>query len=327
MTEQFVITKEIIDQVARERAENPRITYRQVSAKLFGTEDYATILKKSIMDSYREAEVAAQSRIRRNIIPAPYTGKASLPPQYNLKLADVTQVDTKSAIILSDLHLPHIDRGLVEHIMESSRVKNIETLILAGDLLDGQFTGRHKNPAQYVASATDELKYFQDYLMFFEQNFQEVVVMPGNHDEWVMDYFECSFADLIGFVAPDVKLTVSEYSYVFVNDNLVIGHLEEWNEVPGYLAWKIGNVYNRNALVGHDHIRGVYTENKSPIWGASIGASLVSDNIYYKRAAFNSFPAIQCGYAELLDKNEITLYAWDGTHAKPENILTAKVLK
>jgi predicted phosphodiesterase len=327
MSEQFKITQEILEQVRQERSENPRITYRQISAKLFGTEDYATVLKKSIMDSYREAEVAAQSRVRRNILPPPYSGKVELPPQYKLKLADVTEVDTKSAIILSDLHLPHVDRNLIKHIMEVSRVKNIETLVLAGDLLDGQFTGRHKNPEQYVASATDELRYFQDYLMFFEQNFQEVVVMPGNHDEWVMDYFECSFSDLVRFVAPEAKLTISEYSYVFLNDNLVVGHLEEWNEVPGYLAWKIGTVHNRNALVGHDHIRGVYTENKSNIWGASIGASLIPDNIYYKRAAFNSFPAIQCGYAELLDRSEVTLYAWDGQQAKPENILTAKVLK
>jgi predicted phosphodiesterase len=320
-----MITEEIVQEVLRIRNESPRTTFRQLAEQLLGNPDYAALLRKYISDQQKTSEVAVATREKRKVIPdaeSPYSQlNTQVLPQFQMELPRKPRVDVSSAIILADLHCPHVDAGLIEAIMRDSHNSKIDTIILAGDIIDGQFTGRHKNPPQYVAPAKDELNYMRHYLKFFERNFNDVYVMPGNHDGWVTDYFEMSFQELIDYMLGDHGIYVSPYEYLLVNDNLVVGHLEEWNEVPGFLAWKIANQFKRHAIVGHDHIRGVYTQNHSPYYGVSLGASLVPENIYYKQASFNSFPEFQRGYAVLTDKNTLRTMAWDGTSTYVDKIL------
>ncbi len=308
-----MITDEIIEQALSIRAESPRTTFRQVAEQLLGNPDYAVLLRKAIVDKQRSSAVAVATLERRKLIPQAQDEqwpRGELRPQFNMGLPYAPTVTANKAIILGDLHCPHIDKGLVEAVLADSHDNAIDTIILAGDIIDGQFTGRHKNPPEFTATAFEELTYMQSYLRYFEAMFTDVYVLPGNHDQWVLDYFEMSMQELIDIMLGEHSITVSPYGYVYVNDNLVVGHLEEWNEKPGYLAWKIAKQFNRHAIVNHDHIRGVYTELTSPHVGISVGAALVPDNIYYKRASFNSYPAIQTGYAVLEDKNTVRLMKW-----------------
>jgi predicted phosphodiesterase len=277
------------------------------------------------MDQQRTSEIAATTKELRRLIPEPDSDYlwdiSEIPPQFHMNLPYSAHADITSAIILADLHCPHVDAKMIEAVMADSRANNIDTLIIAGDIIDGQFTGKHKNPAEYVAGAEPELQYMRHYLKYFESMFADVYVCPGNHDEWVTNYFEMSFKELVDSMLGNHNLIISPYEYITVNDNLVVGHLEEWNEVPGYLAWKIAKQFKRHAVVGHDHIRGVYTENNSKYYGVSLGASIVPSNIYYKRASFNSFPAFQNGYAVLENKNSLRLMAWDGNSATVDKTL------
>jgi predicted phosphodiesterase len=313
-----MINEEVVREAIKIRAENSRTTFRQIAEQLLGDPDYAGALRKLVMDTQRSSEIAATTKELRRLIPEPESDflwdVESIPPQFHMNLPHAAHAEVNSAIIISDLHCPHVDAKMMKAIMADSRVHNIDTLIIAGDIIDGQFTGKHKNPAEYVASAESELQYMRHYLKYFDSMFAEVYVCPGNHDEWVTNYFEMSFKDLVDTMLGEHNLMISPYEYITVNDNLVVGHLEEWNETPGYLAWKIAKQFNRHAIVGHDHIRGVYTENKSDYYGISLGSCLVPSNIYYKRASFNSFPAFQNGYAVLENKNSLRLMRYeDGT--------------
>lgn len=321
-----MITDEIIEQALQIRADSPRTTFRQVAEQLLGNPDYAVLLRKAIMDKQKNTAIAVATMERRKVIPNAEDeflfGNPHRPArQYHMNLPNAPTVRTTKAIILGDLHCPHVDRGLIEAIYDDSHANAIDTIILAGDIIDGQFTGRHKNPPQFVATALEELEYTRHYLRYFETMFTDVYVVPGNHDNWVLDYFEMSMQELIDTMLGEHTITVSPYGYLFVNDNIVVGHLEEWNEKPGYLAWKIAKQFNRHAIVNHDHIRGVYTEVGCPYVGASIGASLVPENIYYKRAAFNSYPAIQTGYGVLENKNTLRLMKWENGKATIESRL------
>lgn len=320
-----MITEQVVQEALKIRAESPRTTFRQIAEKLLGNPDYAVALRKFITDQQRGSEVAIVTKERRRILTdASLMTKpivTRLPGQYRMKLPYAAHADVESAMIISDLHCPHVDRAMIEAVIKDSKQSNITTLIIAGDVIDGQFTGRHKNPAQYTAPAEDELSYLRYYLKYFEHTFKKVYVCHGNHDEWVMNYFEVSFKEFLDMLLGEHKLVVSDYEYITVNDNIVIGHLEEWNEVPGYLAWKIANQFKRHAIVGHDHIRGVYTENNSKLHGISLGACLVPNNIYYKRASFNSFPAFQNGYGVLENPETLRLMAWDGKRAHLEKTI------
>lgn len=320
-----MITPEIMEEVLRLKSEKPRITFRQIAEQLLGDANYAGALRKYIADSQRGSEISMMKTERRKIIPQPYMPYLgdilSLPPQYVMDLPPAPTVNAKDAIILGDLHCPHVDRALIEAIMLDSRVNNIDTLIIAGDIIDGQFTGRHKNPPEFTAPAMDELGYMRHYLRYFEKMFTDVYILPGNHDGWVTDYFEMSLGELVGAMLGEHDIQISDYGYIFLNDNVVVGHLEEWNAVPGFLAWKIAQQFNRHAIVNHDHIRGVYTENTSKFYGVSVGASLVPENIYYKKASFNSFPAIQCGYAVVQNENTLRLMNWDGVNATVDKVI------
>lgn len=328
-----MITDEIIQETLRIRAESPRTTFRQIAEQLLGDADYAAALRKFIADQQRGSEVAVVTKERRKVLQNASsftrTVVTRLPGQFRMNLPHAAHAEVKSAMIISDLHCPHVDRAMIEAMVKDSKDSGIDTLIIAGDIIDGQFTGRHKNPPAHTASAEAELSHMRYYLKYFEYMFKTVYVCHGNHDEWVMNYFEVSFSDLVKMLLGDHKLIISDYEYITVNDNIVVGHLEEWNEVPGYLAWKIANQFNRHAIVGHDHIRGVYTENKSKLHGISLGACLVPDNIYYKRASFNSFPAFQRGYAVLESPEVLRLMSWDGKKTQHEKTvyLTKKLKK
>lgn len=311
-----MITDEIIEQALTIRAESPRTTFRQVAEQLLGSPDYAVLLRKAIVDKQKSTAVAVATMEKRKLIPSPddeflFSTKEGPPPQFYMNLPYAPTVTASKAIIVGDLHCPHVDRGLIEAILDDSLANAVDTIILAGDIIDGQFTGRHKNPAEFTASALEELSYMRSYLKYFEEMFTEVYVLPGNHDGWVLDYFEMSMQELIDTMLGSHDIRVSQYGYVYLNDNIVVGHLEEWNEKPGYLAWKIAKQFNRHAIVNHDHIRGVYNELGSPYIGVSVGAALVPENIYYKRASFNSYPAIQTGYAVLENKNTLRLMKWE----------------
>lgn len=320
-----MITEEIIQEALRIRTDNPRMTFRTIAETLLGDGSYATALRKLVTDVQRDSEVSVMKMERRRIIPSSespyYPNDKELPPQFFMEIPSAPTVKAKNAIIVGDLHCPHVDKKMMESIIYQSRVNNIDTLILAGDLIDGQFTGRHKNPPELTAPASEELRYMRHYLRYFEHNFADVYALPGNHDTWVTDYFEMTFAELIHSMLGNHSITVSDYGYVFLNDNIVVGHLEEWHETPGYLAWKIAQQFGRHAIVNHDHIRGIYTERNNPFYGVSIGAAIVPSNIYYKKASFNSFPAFQMGYAILTDYNKLTVMAWDGNEAQVDSII------
>lgn len=316
-----MITEEIIQEALRLRAENPRMTFRQIAEQLLGDGDFATALRKSIADQQRDSENSVLKNERRRVIPQVLPVVTTLPDQYQMHLPKPLQANTQSAIILGDLHCPHVDRKLMYHILQESIEHNIDTLVLAGDIIDGQFTGRHKNPPEYVAPAIHELEYMQHYLDYLEREFTDVYVLPGNHDGWVTDYFDMDFTTLINTMLPNNNLHISKYGHMYINDNIVVGHLEEWHETPGYLAWKIAQQFQRHAIVNHDHIRGVYSEQNNRFYGISVGAALVPANIYYKNASFNSFPAIERGYAVLQNKNTLRLMAWDGVSASVDKII------
>jgi predicted phosphodiesterase len=320
-----MITEEIIKETLRIRAESPRTTFRQIAEQLLGNGDYAAALRKYITDQQRGSEVAVITKERRKILDSinakPKRTVARLPGQYIMELSKAAHVDTDSALIISDLHCPHVDRAMIEAAVRDAKENKVNTIIIAGDILDGQFTGRHKNPPQYVAPAEVELQYMRNYLKYFEGVFENVYVCPGNHDEWVTNFFEVTFKELVDKVMGEHKIVVSEFEYITVNKNLVAGHLEEWNEVPGFLAWKIAKQFNKHAIVGHDHIRGVYSETNLNLVGISMGASLLPSNIYYKNASFNSFPAFQNGYAILESKNSLRLMEWTGKKARVDTII------
>jgi len=320
-----MITDEIVQEAIKVRAESPRMTFRQIAEKLLGNPDYAVALRKVITDQQRGSEVALVNKERRRVL-YELTESAKptvtrLPGQFHMQLPYAAHAEVQSAMIISDLHCPHVDRAMIETMVKDSKQAGVNTLIIAGDVIDGQFTGKHKNPAEFTAAAEDELGYMRSYLKYFESVFSSVYICPGNHDGWVTNYFEMSFRELLDTLLGEHKLIISDYEYITVNDNIVVGHLEEWNEVPGYLAWKIANQFKRHAIVGHDHIRGVYTENSSQLHGISLGACLVPDNIYYKRASFNSFPAFQNGYGVLENPETLRLMAWDGKKARAEKTI------
>jgi predicted phosphodiesterase len=320
-----MINEEVLREAIKLRAENARMTFRQIAEQLLGDADYAGALRKLVMDQQRGSEVAMAVKELRKLLPEPESDflwdVTQLPPQFHMNLPYSSHAEVNSAIIISDLHCPHVDKDMIHAIMEDSRINNIDTLIIAGDIIDGQFTGKHKNPAEYTASSESELQYMRHYLKYFESMFSEVYICPGNHDEWVMNYFEMSFKEIIDTILGEHNLIISPYEYLTVNDNIVVGHLEEWNETPGLLAWKIAKQFKRHAIVGHDHIRGMYTENNSKLYGVSLGACIVPANIYYKRASFNSFPAFQNGYAVLENKNSLRLMSWDGKKTAVEKTL------
>jgi predicted phosphodiesterase len=212
------------------------------------------------------------------------------------------------ALIVGDLHLAYIDHYYLIRMLEIARNKKIVQVIVNGDFFDAGIT-----KSQFTDTSTmsliDELNRAKDVLkLFTEYGIVRAYFIKGNHDQWMCDALDIGFQDLLKKLSPhNLEIIATDYSYAIYEWNVMIGHLEKYNPIPGEAALQIAKKYQKYAvvIVNHDHIRGIKTEDR--YYGVSLGCVINDEEVWYKSSSFNDLPEWQKG-AAIINEKHVTLY-------------------
>lgn len=238
----------------------------------------------------------------------------SFPPSIPIPFDAPLQLDLVSTLIIADLHCPYHDVSALERAVTTRPAQ----IVIAGDLFDFASVSRH-GKAEQQSRLESDLETAGLVLLELAK-VAPVYVVSGNHDERLISKLDTAlrFSRIVAMAlngrTPENSITVSDYDYCFIGDSYVIGHLSQYSKEPGKVAAQIAAKYNRNCLVGHDHIIGAQTANGKPngkLIGASIGSMTDHTKHWYAQRRLNTFPEWKTGYA-LIDAYGMTLYDGSG---------------
>lgn len=268
------------------------VTYAQLAEEHFGDKTLGEPLRLALR------------KYKRKIIPLP------IPKEQPFD--NVLKINTTDALIISDIHAPYQNTALMLEAFSLAKAADIAELDIAGDLHNFSALSTHSKN-EFSTDPETDINHARGILTYAVQHFNMITLNPGNHDEYYLRKKSVTFEELIKTAVMQGKYTnqirTTEYDYFFRGDNWLIGHLSEYSSIGGEVAANLSDKYNRNVLVGHDHIRGHKMGIHGNI-GASIGCMLIPDRFWYKQRRLNLFPPFQPGFALIKDNQ---LYLFDET--------------
>lgn len=313
------IDQAVLAEITRLRSEkNPPPTYRALAAEYLGDPALANTLR---------ARVAEYQTRQRNAFVVPDV-PPGLPGQYVHEFEQPLTLEDVPTLVLGDRHSPHTDIRLLRKALKLAEQSGVTRVVDNGDGTDATSVSSHRD-ALSTPLALD-MAHNVAIMREFSERFTERVYVRGNHDTWMLDFYGMDYPEFVRHV--DAGARATNYPYVLFGEDIVIGHMDRYDPVPGKLAYAIANKYKRHCLVNHDHLRGVYrpyiTNNPpgyewngytiytasttmpgkpAPYAGISIGAMCRLQNFAYKLFAFNDLPDSMQGFAIILPW-EIVLY-------------------
>lgn len=228
---------------------------------------------------------------------------------------------SESALVLADIHVPyHHEEFIADAICTAeSEYENLTRIIVAGDLFTFDQISKYSK-AHNMPRMETELEIGGSMLMHLA-SVRPVSITNSNHDARFATRIDTQFSlkrlmnAALNGRKPKNPIETTERDYLFVNDDVIIGHLTNATAVAGKIAHNIAQKYQRHCLAGHDHITGVFNPRARYI-GASIGCSAEFKKFWYSEKGMSPIKFMQRGYAMITGGTygtKIDLY--NGNHA------------
>lgn len=221
---------------------------------------------------------------------------------------EVTLADDKTALVLSDIHVPYHHEEFIQQAIESAE---FDMIVVAGDLFTFDQISKYSK-AHNIPRMETELEIGGAMLLYLAQH-APVYITNSNHDARFANRIDAQFSlkrlmnAALNGRKPQNPIITTERDYIFMNDNFIIGHLNNASGVAGKIAHNIAQKYQRHCLAGHDHITGVFNP-RSRFIGASIGCSADYTKFWYSEKGMSPIKFMQRGYATVTGCGTIKLY-------------------
>jgi hypothetical protein len=127
-------------------------------------------------------------------------------------------------MITADYHAPNIDLLNLRRMLWCAKTLGIKKLCIIGDFLDMRFYMGHKKITKNDTAVLASFMAGQALLEELLKWFTSIVLVPGNHDYWLIQHHDghASFPEWCAAVFENAtksgKLSVSAYPYIFVQD-------------------------------------------------------------------------------------------------------------
>jgi len=269
-----------------------------ISIKQKTKQSYAELAEELLGD--RGLGTALRSRVRKYQNAVPTIPDADIDQTYPVLQA------RGNALVIADIHTPYQHTELLKMAIQVAREHDIAQIDIAGDLHNFSALSSVAKHEPQTAVETD-IKHARRILKVLQYHFDAIHIMSGNHDEYYTKKRGGTFQDLIYndvLLGQADHVHVTNYDYIYRDDNWLIGHLSSYDEIPGLLAAKIASIHGRNVAVGHDHIAGMIKSHEG-YYGISIGAMLQPELFYYKKRRLTTFPEFMLGFLLLIDGKPI----------------------
>lgn len=174
------------------------------------------------------------------------------------------QLEEDKALVISDIHGTKLDKSFIMRTELVRRYYGLDTIIIAGDLLDNEAINKHKKLSmRFEANLKTEITLLKELLDWFASNYKRLYIMPGNHDLWLLDTVEGAFdfEDAVNMIAnskAQQKMVVTNYDrltlYSGLDDTWTISHPMGYNPAPLTVAQKLSEQFETSIIMPHQHI-------------------------------------------------------------------------
>lgn len=185
----------------------------------------------------------------------------AIPANVNLIEAPPLTLDCTRFIAASDFHAPLHSQEYTRRLLRVAQKHDVDSLIVQGDVFDFASSSRHPKTEQQ-ASLNQTLRIGGDLLVALCGVFKHIYLLPGNHDRRVagkldepLQFDMLVHAALRGRCVDQV--TVTDYDYVYVGSEWVIGHPRYYSSTPAKGGADVALLQQRNVIGSHNHIFGV----------------------------------------------------------------------
>lgn len=271
-------------------------TYEQIAHELTIPERFVYQTHKKYL--YR----SKQSQLTNSDIPEPTILNDDQP----------LTVYSSNAMILCDLHVPGHSKTMLENACKVAQLKSTEDLVIIGDVYDFPSLSRFTHNQKEV-SANDVIRIAGDVMRAVFKHFKRVYICNGNHDERLSKSIDDSW-DLqllinasFGRHWPNCEIAVTNYDYIYLNDNWIVGHPSNYSGQAGKTPAELADLKQKNIVTGHNHIVGI-SQSKSGLYvGIDTGAMLDPRAHWYNIRRLNKFAKWNNGFT-VIKNGYPTLY-------------------
>lgn len=142
---------------------------------------------------------------------------------------------THKVLTLSDLHLPFINKHVVEDAI--SKHSDARTLVLNGDIFDAYLVSKWPKDKQILLQW--EYQIAIKWIKFFAEIFPNVVLVCGNHDARSLKYFSTRLDPIVNFLSePDMLDRLAKgYDFTPEGDFEAVHDLKNVHYNRGLMNW------------------------------------------------------------------------------------------
>lgn len=228
-----------------------------------------------------------------------------------------------SALILFDPHIPFHDPVVIQDALEAAVMLGIKKLIIPGDVMHMDTISKYIGVGKTV-NVTDELVSCGKVLNALATLFDEIVCIPGNHDQRLEKMIAQMqdtkdgrrglemVANLLGandindaedvsyrylrhfFTSP--KITWHSLPDLILNDTWLIQHPGSVSRVPPQTERAMARKFRKSVLQGHSHVWGVGFDDSGIDVCFNGGHAARDERWRYMRERPSTFPATIHGY-------------------------------
>lgn len=229
------------------------------------------------------------------------------------------QVDVDRAVVISDPHFPAANYREVERVNTAGKYYGADTLIIAGDLLDGATQNNFKRKVR-PQTLSLELSVAREAVQYWAEQYEYIWFEPGNHDDWFLQNMDGNLtindlALLLGLNSLGAtQFIVTPYDRIHLFSSgieWVIPHQAEANVNPLSVLEKLSWRFEANIIGPHQHKTATGIDRYGRYNLVAIGGLHDQDKMAYvnlktttKPLYNNGFVAVVNGQYELITPNE-----------------------
>ena len=221
-------------------------------------------------------------------------------------VADVPLVDYPSTVqrvegdsaICSCVHVPQTDADLWTKYIQIIERDEIETAIIAGDIVTGDMFSRWDTREAYTWSG--ELESLRKHLTPLAERVQSVVILPGNHISNRIVRVSGGHIRLQQVIdmarLPDVlleKIHTSDLDYLDYesgSEKFYVAHSASYSRIGGRVPVQYAEKYQRHVIAGNGHQLGWQVSPSGEYHGIDIGTMADPRFMGYAQSTLTTFP-------------------------------------
>lgn len=160
-------------------------------------------------------------------------------------------------MVFSDIHAKlHSERWIMQGLSVAEKFQS-KVLIVNGDFIDANEISKHAGSYfKRGSSLEDDFKAGELLLDVFSKYFEQVIFLNGNHcGQRLIKALggEVAMQRLWKMFGEHANVKVTPRSYVYVNDDVIVGHPRQYSKIRGNTAQKIAQMKQKHILLGHSH--------------------------------------------------------------------------